>query len=246
MSRTLPLLLDVVSTLFIRLAFFFFSSTRVLLSTAIYTHYYFTSATDQNEKNCTRIARIRVSLENWRNERSFVACFAHPSILSCRNDNMMKLQTIQIVRFPFQFKKKKKKIIINISGKILTLYLTSKTRRNRGEREKIGKNSPECSRLVEVSRFCPWIKLLSYNQAATCFGIHVRLSYMKRTDVVVVSQVSAECCHGWSLGWRRSLRILNFLLPNLRTNNEKYQCEMPTIFYPLSILFYFVLLIEKK
>lgn len=115
---------------------FFFSSTRVLLSMAIYTHYYFASATDQNEKNCTRIARIRVSLENWRNERSFVACFAHPSILSCRNDKMMKLQTIQIVRFPFQFKKKKKKIIINISGKILTSYLTSKTRRNRGEREK--------------------------------------------------------------------------------------------------------------
>lgn len=108
MSRTLPLLLDVVSTLFIRLAFFFFSSTRVLLSTAIYTHYYFASATDQNEKNCTRIARIRVSLENWRNERSFVACFAHPSILSCRNDKMMKLQTIQIVRFAFQFKKKKR------------------------------------------------------------------------------------------------------------------------------------------
>lgn len=87
---------------------FFFSSTRVLLSMAIYTHYYFASATDQNEKNCTRIARIRVSLENWRNERSFVACFAHPSILSCRNDKMMKLQTIQIVRFAFQFKKKKK------------------------------------------------------------------------------------------------------------------------------------------
>lgn len=45
------------------------------------THY-FASATD-HEKNCTRIARIRVSLENWRNEKSFVACFAHPSILSC-------------------------------------------------------------------------------------------------------------------------------------------------------------------
>ena len=226
---------------------FFFSSTRVLLSMAIYTHYYFASATDQNEKNCTRIARIRVSLENWRNERSFVACFAHPSILSCRNDKMMKLQTIQIVRFPFQFKKKKKKDNNKYKWKNIDVVSNVKnSKKQRRERKKIGKNSPECSRLVEVSRFCPWIKLLSYNQAATCFGIHVRLSYMKRTDVVVVSQVSAECCHGWSLGWRRSLRILNFLLPNLRTNNEKYQCEIPTIFYPLSILFYFVLLIEKK
>lgn len=136
MSRILPLLLDVVSTLFIRLAFFFFSSTRVLLSTAIYTHYYFASATDQNEKNCTRIARIRVSLENWRNERSFVACFAHPSILSCRNDKMMKLQTIQIVRFPFQFKKKKKKIIINISGKILLRRIWRQKLEETEEREK--------------------------------------------------------------------------------------------------------------
>lgn len=135
MSRILPLLLDVVSTLFIRLAFFF-SSTRVLLSMAIYTHYYFASATDQNEKNCTRIARIRVSLENWRNERSFVACFAHPSILSCRNDKMMKLQTIQIVRFPFQFKKKKKKIIINISGKILLRRIWRQKLEETEEREK--------------------------------------------------------------------------------------------------------------
>lgn len=115
---------------------FFFSSTRVLLSTAIYTHYYFASATDQNEKNCTRIARIRVSLENWRNERSFVACFAHPSILSCRNDKMMKLQTIQIVRFPFQFKKKKKKIIINISGKILLRRIWRQKLEETEEREK--------------------------------------------------------------------------------------------------------------
>lgn len=115
---------------------FFFSSTRVLLSMAIYTHYYFASATDQNEKNCTRIARIRVSLENWRNERSFVACFAHPSILSCRNDKMMKLQTIQIVRFPFQFKKKKKKIIINISGKILLRRIWRQKLEETEEREK--------------------------------------------------------------------------------------------------------------
>lgn len=119
---------------------FFFSSTRVLLSMAIYTHYYFASATDQNEKNCTRIARIRVSLENWRNERSFVACFAHPSILSCRNDKMMKLQTIQIVRFPFQFKKKKKKIIINISGKILLNYYVVSDVKNSKKQRREKKN----------------------------------------------------------------------------------------------------------
>lgn len=187
-------------------------------------------------------------MSRWKIEETReVSLLVSLTLPYCRVETTKWWNFKQYKLFDSLFNLKKKKDNNKYKWKNIDVVSNVKnSKKQRRERKKIGKNSPECSRLVEVSRFCPWIKLLSYNQAATCFGIHVRLSYMKRTDVVVVSQVSAECCHGWSLGWRRSLRILNFLLPNLRTNNEKYQCEMPTIFYPLSILFYFVLLIEKK